>query len=185
MPMLWGAKAMIAGCIPKISARSCGGCERRRDCSFIWPEALGPLLDSLIRGAGRAEPGPGARRFLSLVQRIGETVRANGRAAPVRREVERIVEPLLASGDVRADRVARALGYSRQTLYRRLKEEGATFEQVVDALRRRLARKLLRDSEASIKEIGYRLGFSDPAAFSRAYKRWTGHSPSAERPQAG
>lgn len=170
---------MIAGCIQRIGARSCGGCARRDRCGFVWLEALGPMFDAL---AGK---GSGAGRFLSLVQRIGEAVRAKGRSAPVRREVERIVEPLLASGDVRADRVARALGYSRQTLYRRLKEEGATFEQVVDALRRRLARKLLRDPGVSIKEIGYRLGFSDPAAFSRAYKRWTGHSPSAERPQSG
>lgn len=98
-----------------------------------------------------------------------------------RKKVERYVESLLASGAVRIDDVARAFGCSRQTLYRRLKEEGATFAVLVDGVRRRLALRLLRDEGVSVKEVAYRLGFSDPAAFSRAFKRWTGASPSAAR----
>jgi AraC-like DNA-binding protein len=88
---------------------------------------------------------------------------------------------MLESGDVGMDRVARHLGYSRQTLYRRLKAEGATYEQVLDGLRRRLGLRLVRDGAQSVKEVAYRLGFSDPAAFSRAFKRWTGASPSEMR----
>jgi AraC-like DNA-binding protein len=88
---------------------------------------------------------------------------------------------LLAAGPVRIDDVARDLGFSRQTLYRRLKAEGMTFEQLLDALRRRLALRFIRDEGLSVKEAAYRLGFSDPAAFSRAFKRWTGASPSEQR----
>ena len=95
----------------------------------------------------------------------------------VRRDVERHLEPLLASGQARIDRVASAMGCSRQTLYRRLKAEGLTFEQVLDGLRHRLALKLMRDGKPAVKDTAYRLGFSDPAAFSRAFKRWTGQSP--------
>lgn len=95
----------------------------------------------------------------------------------VRRDVERHLEPLLASGAARVDRVASAMGCSRQTLYRRLKGEELTFEQVLDGLRHRLALKLVRDGELAVKDAAYRLGFSDPAAFSRAFKRWTGQSP--------
>ena len=75
------------------------------------------------------------------------------------------------------DAVASALGCSRNTLYRRLKMEDTTFEQVRDGLRRKRATAWMR-SGVSVKETAYRLGFSDPAAFSRAFKRWTGVSPS-------
>ena len=96
---------------------------------------------------------------------------------PFREEVERHLEPLLAAGPIGIDSVARALGYSRQTLYRRLKAEGVTFEEVLDGLRRKLALRFIREEGLPVKEAAYRLGFSDPAAFSRAFKRWTGASP--------
>ena len=63
------------------------------------------------------------------------------------REVEGHLEPLLASGPIGIDSVARELGYSRQTLYRRLKAEGVTFEEVLDGLRRKLA---LREEAAKL-----------------------------------
>jgi AraC-like DNA-binding protein len=58
-----------------------------------------------------------------------------------------------------------------------LKAEGVTFEQVLDELRHRLALRYMREG-MSVKQAAYRLGFSEPAAFSRAFKRWTGRSPS-------
>ena len=87
----------------------------------------------------------------------------------------------LASGEANIDRVARRLGLSRQTLYRRLKAEDVTFEQLLDELRHRLALKLLRDQQMPVKQAAWRLCFSDPSAFSRAYKRWTGTAPSVAR----
>lgn len=83
------------------------------------------------------------------------------------------------------DRVARDLGLSRQTLYRRLRQEGVTFDQLLDRLRRRLALRMLGQEGLSVKDAAYRLGFADPAAFSRAFKRWTGESPRAYRSGAG
>ena len=70
---------------------------------------------------------------------------------------------------------------SRQTLYRRLRAEGTTFEEILDAKRRQLAIRYLGLDRSSVKAAAYRLGFSDPAAFSRAFKRWTGRSPSEFR----
>ncbi len=111
-----------------------------------------------------------------------ERVRVNDREADApegsfRREIEQRIEPMLERGPVRIEAVARALGCSRQTLYRRLKEEGVTFAELLDALRRRLGLHYVRERGMSVKEAAYRLGFSEPAAFSRAYKRWTGSSP--------
>lgn len=118
--------------------------------------------------------------LLGEVARAIET-KAKAREETFRREVERHLEPLLASGPVRIESVARALGCSRQTLYRRLKAEGVTFEQVLDGLRRRLALRFVREQGLSVKEASYRLGFSEPAAFSHAFKRWTGKTPGAMR----
>lgn len=93
-----------------------------------------------------------------------------------RRAVEDIVRSRLASAEVSMDLVAKQLGVSRQTLYRQLKSEGTTFEDLLDAIRREAARRLLREG-VSISDTALRVGFSDRSAFSRAYKRWTGRSP--------
>ena len=94
-----------------------------------------------------------------------------------RGRVEEALRPLLATGDVSMPRVARALGMSRQTLYRALKAERVTYEEVLGALRLRMALQYLHGPRASVNEAARRVGFSEPAAFSRAFKRWTGSSP--------
>lgn len=175
---------MIAGCIDKMRRDACGGCERRDSCAELGPFMFG----SRRRAANGAEAAAGPRNaFLSLLGEVAKAFesRSAKRGAPpapsgFRTEVEGRLEPLLASGEVGIERVARDLGYSRQTLYRRLKAEGVTYERLLDGLRRRLALRFMREG-LSVKDAAYRLGFSDPAAFSRAFKRWTGTSPSDMR----
>ncbi|HEY0378336.1 MAG TPA: AraC family transcriptional regulator ligand-binding domain-containing protein [Pyrinomonadaceae bacterium] len=94
-----------------------------------------------------------------------------------RGRVESLVMPILHTGEASVDVIAGKLGFSRQTLFRRLRAEGTTFEKVLDGLRYRLALHYLSGRKVSVNEIGYLVGFSDPAAFSRAFKRWTGSSP--------
>ena len=89
--------------------------------------------------------------------------------------------PMLHTGGANIDAVARKLGVSRQTLFRKLKGEGVTFEKILDEMRYRLALQCLQRENISVNETAYRVGFSDPAAFSRAFKRWTGSSPRAVR----
>jgi AraC-like DNA-binding protein len=95
----------------------------------------------------------------------------------VRGRVESLLMPILHTGEVSMDRIARELGMSRQTLFRRLRAEGVTFEAVLDELRHRLAVHYLSGKKVSVNETAYLVGFSDPAPFSRAFKRWTGSSP--------
>ena len=80
--------------------------------------------------------------------------------------------------------VAGKLGLSRQTLFRRRKAEGTSFERLLDELRRQLALDYLAGGKVSVNETAYLVGFSDPAAFSRAFKRWTGSSPGVMRDRA-
>lgn len=75
--------------------------------------------------------------------------------------------------------VSRQLGTSARSLQRRLSEDGKSFQALLDQVRKGLALRLLDEERVSIANATERLGFSDPAAFRRAFKRWTGHSPSA------
>ena len=170
-------KGMIAGCIQTMMLDGCGSCERHDACASMFKSLRGAPDAPAARPAESFRPHP----FLAFLGRLG-TAMARASTPPksaLRTQVERRIEALLASGEVRVERVARDLGYGRQTLYRRLKAEGATFETLLDGVRRRLALRLLREEGVSVKEAAYRLGFSDPSAFSRAFKRWTGSSPSS------
>ncbi len=80
--------------------------------------------------------------------------------------------------------VARALGVSARDLQRKLGGEGGSFRAALDAVRESLARRHLRDRNATVEEISFLLAFSEPSAFHRSFKRWTGLTPQAFRAQA-
>lgn len=94
-----------------------------------------------------------------------------------RGRVECLLMPVLHTGSASMELVAGQMGLSRQTLFRKLKAEDTTFEKVLDELRHALAQHYLGGKKVSVNETAYLVGFSDPAAFSRAFKRWTGVSP--------
>lgn len=78
-------------------------------------------------------------------------------------------------------RVAATLFVSERTLKRRLQEESISFQTVVDQVRLDRASELLRGTAMSLSQIADGLGYADAANFTRAFKRWTGLSPSAYR----
>jgi AraC-like DNA-binding protein len=95
--------------------------------------------------------------------------------------VREAVRALLTEGDVSLSRVARALGVSPRTLQRRLEERGVEYQRLVDDIRCREALRLVGASDTPLVEIGFQLGYSDPKAFRRAFRRWTGVSPAELR----
>lgn len=78
---------------------------------------------------------------------------------------------------------ARALGMSARSLRRRLNEEGANFQRIVDDALHALSRQHLSNQRRSIKEIASALGYSEQAGFCRAFRRWSGTSPTEYRAQ--
>jgi AraC-like DNA-binding protein len=74
--------------------------------------------------------------------------------------------------------IARRMGMSARTLQRRLKYCGVDFEELLDETRRSEALRLISEGEHPMTDIAYRTGYSDPAHFTRAFKRWTGAAPS-------
>src|SRR6266545_541882 len=122
---------------------------------------------------------PPTNRFVvRLVTEQAEALLARlDSAKSTRGRVETLLMPMLASGETSVEGIAGKLGVSRQTLFRKLKAEGVTFEKVLDELRQKLALHYLNERKISVNETAYLVGFSDAAAFSRAFKRWTGSSP--------
>ena len=92
-------------------------------------------------------------------------------------QVKGILKPLLAGGRPGIEAVARELGCSARTLQRRLAEEGATFQELVQGARRELARHYLLHSGLELNETAYLLGYEDSHSFFRAFHGWEGTSP--------
>lgn len=91
----------------------------------------------------------------------------------------------LGSGDFSMEAIARVMAMGVATLRRRLEEEGTSYSDIVDNLRKELAQRYLQNHETSISEVAFLLGFSDVRAFARAFKRWFGSSPTEYRSAEG
>jgi AraC-like DNA-binding protein len=87
----------------------------------------------------------------------------------------------LEKGEPRRKEIAAQLGMSERSLCRRLAEEGTTFVNLLDALRREMAETYLQQGSFKPTEITFALGFSDPSNFYRACKRWFGQMPTTLR----
>jgi AraC-like DNA-binding protein len=99
--------------------------------------------------------------------------------ADVKHRVEGVLVDLLAADSVRPDIqiVAARMGTSVRTLQRRLLAAGLTYSHVLQQTRCAAAREMLKDRQQRISEVARRLGYSDPAHFTRAFRRWMGFAP--------
>lgn len=162
----------------------------RAEYDRIWRV---PVTFGAKRNAMRIEPSIYTQRvqlqprfvFGVLSAHADALLKELEKSKTTRGRVESLIIPVLHKGKVRADVIAARMGVSRQTVYRNLKTEGVTFEQVLDGLRHKLALRYLRSKEISVHETAYLVGFSDPAAFSRAFRRWTGTTPRKVRMSKG
>ena len=97
------------------------------------------------------------------------------------RTLEACLEPYLLEGYPHIDLVAEIAGCNMRNLQRKLATEQTTYSEVVDNVRCRAAMSRLRDSALNLDQIAHRLGYSEHAAFTRAFRRWTGITPSEYR----
>lgn len=88
---------------------------------------------------------------------------------------------LLPEGHPTLENLARAMRMSPRTLQRRLATHGLSFDALLASVRERLATALLQNGDLKLADVGGRLGYSDAAAFTRAFTRWTGCPPSEFR----
>ncbi|TXS92771.1 AraC family transcriptional regulator [Parahaliea maris] len=93
-------------------------------------------------------------------------------------QVEDKLLKLLPTGDFSKTRVADLLNMSRSKLHNKLEEKNTSYQEILEALRSDLARKYIEQNSFSFSEVAYLLGFTDTSNFSRAFRRWTGMTPS-------
>jgi AraC-like DNA-binding protein len=99
----------------------------------------------------------------------------------LRGAVENEAQKLLPHGQAQRGHVAKRLAMSTRTLARRLADEGTTFEDVIDELRRSLAMQYIKTPSLSLSQMAWLLGYEGSASFNHAFRRWTGAPPSAAR----
>lgn len=95
--------------------------------------------------------------------------------------VQAVLLAWLGEGRPREAQVAELLHMSKRSLQRSLRSRGTSYRDLLNATLQVLAKRELADPSLSIADVASRLGFSDPANFSRAFRRWTGQSPQAFR----
>ncbi len=96
--------------------------------------------------------------------------------------VRQAISRLLPS-EVSIEKVSQLLHLTPRTLHRHLQAENTSFKTILDDLRFRLSKEYLQKNQYSITEIAFQLGFSDSSAFSRAFRQWSGESPSQFKKQ--
>jgi len=94
--------------------------------------------------------------------------------ADVVEELKRSLRERLTTSDCSCEEASRRLSVHRRTMNRRLKAAGTSFRTVLDELRFEVARQLVSDTELPLAQISAALNFSEPAAFTRAFQRWSG-----------
>ena len=121
-----------------------------------------------------------------LLLKYCEVALADRRAgtSQLRTKVENAISSMLPHGRVLAEDVARSLGMSKRTLARKLSDEGLNYSEILEHLRRDLAVRYLDDRKLHISKIAWLLGFQEVSAFTHAFKRWTGKTPSQMRTTA-
>lgn len=104
---------------------------------------------------------------------------------PLTFAIRQALTDALADGAFRADDISQRLGLSTRSLQRHLAAEGTSYRAVLDAHRHELACRRLARPACSVGEVASALGYTDPAAFSRAFQRWEGVAPSVWRKANG
>jgi AraC-like DNA-binding protein len=115
------------------------------------------------------------RRYLDDV--LSRIPREDGIVASIRKAVAETMR----DGNPKLTRVANKLATSPRTMQRQLAQYGLEFKELLDDTRRQFALEYLKDAENTLTEIAFLLGYSEVSAFNRAFKRWTGSTPSSYR----
>jgi AraC-like DNA-binding protein len=119
------------------------------------------------------------------LRRLAERAVCRFDAPSLVQQAFRALRVLLLDGRNSGDDVARMLSMHRRTLNRRLREQGATFQGVLDGVRFEVARQLLSSSHIALDDVAASLGYASVSPFMRSFRRWSGITPGEWRRQFG
>lgn len=157
----------------------------------VTPRYAAPDNAVVFLAADLERPVPAADpRLWRVIERHAEALLAArpepslGLSARVRQALGELADSLPESPPTLATLAAR-LRLSERSLQRHLRDEGTTFDALLEGFRKDLALSYLRDPHIAISEVAYLLGYSEPSAFHRAFRRWTGVTPGELRSTQG
>ncbi|HKO96644.1 MAG TPA: AraC family transcriptional regulator [Pyrinomonadaceae bacterium] len=155
--------------------------QRIFDCPVSFGSAKNEFVfdsSALARPLAKADPG-----LCAVLDRHAKEMLAKfpGPEDSLLDRTRTLIKDELSGGDASLNRLAAKLGMSGRTLQRKLREQGTSHQELLDEMRRDLAIRYLREPEMAICEVAYLLGFSESSALHRAFKRWTGMTPSEFR----
>jgi AraC-like DNA-binding protein len=139
------------------------------EAALVFPAAL---LDERISGADAVH-----RRILKERIRDREATHDHGLTG----ELRRLLRSRMAKGNCSVSAVADSVALHRRTLNRRLRAEGTKFRRLAAETRFEIARQLLADTSVPMVQVAIALGYSEASAFTRAFKKWSGRTPSEWR----
>ena len=125
----------------------------------------------------RSNPAHQALLFANTLRELERKERKLNEHLALYSELQDIIQSCLLRRHVSQENVAGQLGISVRNLQRRLKALGTTYQVLLDESRQSLAMKLIRDEAIPLYEIAYMVGYAEPSAFYKAFKRWTGATP--------
>jgi AraC-like DNA-binding protein len=98
--------------------------------------------------------------------------------------VRRVLRPALLTGNASEEQIAGLFGIHPRTLHRRLRAFDTSYRRLLDESRYEYGRQMLADSRMELGQIAAHLGYSEPSAFTRAFRRWSGVAPALWRKRA-
>ncbi|MCZ2292534.1 MAG: AraC family transcriptional regulator [Burkholderiales bacterium] len=153
-------------------------------CPVAFEQAFnGVLLDNALLDAPMPRADP--RRARLHRHQAARRLAGLSQGGTLAQELRAWMAAVLASRVPTRAEAARALGVSERTLARRIEAQGLSFSGLLDAVRREAALQAVAQTARPLADIGQALGFAEPSAFWRAFRRWTGMTPAQWRQRGG
>lgn len=154
---------------------------------FACPVVFGASRNALHYGEevlALAVPNASEDLLLLLGERADRLLGKLSQTSAIAARIATLIATQLDNSVPDRSLIATQLGMSQRTLQRRLQDEGTSYQAVLDNTRRYLALELLRNTQVPMSRVAGQLGFAEPSAFYRAFKKWEGVTPGQYRESA-
>ena len=151
---------------------------------FTCPVFFGEAANELVYGPEVTElaiPNASEELLLLLSERANRLLEGLSARSGIAARIASLLATQLNGVLPDKSLIAAQLGMSERTLQRRLQEEGTSFRDILDDTRHYLARELLRNTQLPLTDVAIQLGFAEPSAFYRAFRKWEGCTPGQYR----
>lgn len=155
------------------------------DVFGVCPQHGEPMLVYSTIDAKRPLVSENAALWEAFEADLNAQMSLSNRSVPISERVRACLMEAIADKDPSIAYVCERLSRSRSGLLRDLKKDGTTFRRILDDTRKTLALRYLKNSDMPIKQVADMLAYRDTNAFYRAFKTWTGKTPTAMRRSVG